>query len=217
MGFRSYIVGTQRTAIARGAKFGDVAGGNYTEFESDTGFMVARGDARAWLDFNFGVDNLGAGASAPDKINIGTSSIQTFGFDGVNTLEQVSACVEMNHNWAEGTTLYPHVHWYPTTAAAGSVIWFMEYAFAKAEGAVIPASATIQVTQAAGGVAWTERFASFPTIVLDATYKIGAQLHIRWYRAPATSGDNYGDDAALGTFGIHVRIDTLGSRLEYAK
>lgn len=191
------------------SRFGNVLAGNYSEFEPD-GFYSAHGEARAWIDFNFGAGALSRGASAPDLINLSATSIQTLGFDGVNTLEQVSTVLELNHNWAEGTIIKPHIHWYPTTSAAGSVKWQMEYVIVASDG-VVPASTTISVIQSAGGVAWTERFASFPDI--DASgYLIGSQMHIRIFRDPADGDDDYGADAALATFGLHVLLDTLGSR-----
>lgn len=182
---------------------------DYAEFE-DNGFLEFNGDARAWIDFNFGVGALTRGGSAPDLINVSGTSIQTLGFNGVNTLEQVSAVLEMNHNWAEGTLLRPHVHWLPTTANAGNVVWQLEYAIVQ-DGDTVPASTTITVTQAASGVAWQQQFATFPTI--DATgFTIGAQAFFRLFRDPTIGADTYGFDAAIATFGIHVLLDTLGSR-----
>jgi hypothetical protein len=184
---------------------------DYAEFEDD-GFLEFHGDARAWVDYNFGVGALSRGASAPDLISLSATSIQTLGFDGVNTLEQVSATLELNHNWAEGTIIKPHVHWYPSTAGAGSVEWFMEYVIVE-DGAVVPASTTIAILQAAGGVAWYPKFAAFPDIVTTGV-TIGAQMHIRLYRNPTAGNpdDTYGADAALATFGLHVLVNTLGSR-----
>jgi hypothetical protein len=190
-------------------RIGDVANGNYSEFEAD-GTLEFVGDATVWIDYNFGVGALNRGAAAPDLINLSATSIETLGFDGVNTLEQVSTVLELNHNWREGSTIYPHVHWYPVNGNAGNVKWNMEYVIVARDG-VVPASTTIVVVQAAGGVAWTERFASFPTI--DASgFTIGAQMHIRLFRDPNDGDDTYGSDAALATFGLHVELDTVGSR-----
>lgn len=192
------------------ATFGDVDAGDYTEFECPDGFMAAYGDARAYIDYNFGIGALARGAAAPDLINLSATSIQTLGFNGVNTLEQVSTVLELNHDWAEGTTIMPHIHWYPTTAGAGNVLWQMEYVIVP-RYSLVPGSTTITVVQAAGGIAWTERFASLPNI-LTPGITIGAQMHIRLFRDPTAGADTYGSDAALATFGLHVLINTLGSR-----
>lgn len=175
----------------------------------DANDLRVGGDA-VWIDYNFGVGALTRGSAAPELITIGTTSIETLAFDGVNTLEQVSTVLEVNHNWKEGTNLSPHLHWYPTTAAAGSVKWFLEYAWTKT-GGVVPASTTITVITPTTEVAWHTIFSGFPEI--DGTgYLIGSQLHIRLYRDPTDEDDDYGADAALATFGIHAEIDTLGSR-----
>lgn len=163
-----------------------------------------------WVDFNFGVNSLSRGSAAPDLINLSATNIETLSFDGVNTLEQVSVVLEMNHNWKEGTIIKPHLHWYPVNGNVGNVKWLLEYSWV-AWDSIVPASTTISVIQAAGGIAWHVRFASFPDI--DGTGMIiGSQLHMRLYRNPTDGDDTYGSDAALATFGIHVEVDTLGSR-----
>lgn len=169
--------------------------------------LTPGGDA-VWLDFNFGIGGLARGASAPDLIALGTTSIETLGFDGINTPEEVSVALELNHNWKEGTNLKPHIHWYPTTAAAGNVNWQMEYVLVH--GNVVPASTIINVIVATPGVAWRSVFTNFPEIVTTG-FVIGTQFHVRLFRDP-TDNDTYGSDVALATFGVHVQIDTLGSR-----
>lgn len=201
------VTGTPKNFVG-GAIYGDYPD-NYAEFESN-GFLKFVGGARAWIDYNFGVGALNRGAAAPDLINLSATSIETLGFDGVNTLEQVSTVLELNHNWAEATVLKPHIHWYPSTTGAGSVKWNMEYVIVASDG-VVPASTTISVIQSGGGVAWTERFASFSDIVTTG-FTIGSQMHIRIFRDPTDGDDDYGADAALATFGLHVLLDTLGSR-----
>ena len=176
--------------------------------------LIFTGDGRMWLDFNFGVNSLTRGAGAPDLINVAGTDIETLGFDGINTTEEVSIVLEMNHNWAEETLIKPHVHWYPTTTDQGNVNWQLEYVFV-AMGAVVGASTTINIIQAAAGVAWTHQLAAFADI--DATgLLIGTQLHVRLFRDP-TDSDTYAADAALATFGLHVLIDSLGSREVFAK
>lgn len=188
---------------------------DYAEFESD-GFLAFHGEARAWIDFNFGVGSLTRGASAPDLITLSATNIQTLGFNGVNTPEQVSTVIEINHNWAEGTEIEPHVHWYATDGNAGNVKWQLEYVLVDGHsGDTVPAPTTISVVSAAAG-AWVSIYEDFPGI--DATgITIGYQMHIRLFRDPTDPQDTYGSDAALATMGLHVLVDTLGSRGEYTK
>lgn len=167
------------------------------------------GGTGVWIDFNFGINALSRGAAAPDIIDLAGTDIETLGFDGVNTTEEVSVVLELNHNWKEGTVLKPHVHWYAVNANAGNVNWQMEYVLVPI-GGVVPAPTTINVIQAAPGVAWQGMFAVFADIVTTG-FTIGTQLHIRLFRDP-TDNDTYGSDAALATLGLHVQVDALGSR-----
>lgn len=163
-----------------------------------------------WVDFNFGVGALTRGSAAPNLISLGATSIEVLGFDGVNTLEQVSASIEMDHNWKEGSIVKPHLHWLPATAAAGSVKWQLEWVVVD-DDSTLGASATLAVLQAAPGVAWQMQRADFADINL-AGYDIGTQFFLRLFRDPTDGDDDYGADAALATFGLHVQVDTLGSR-----
>lgn len=169
--------------------------------------LTPGGDS-VYIDFNFGINSLSRGSSAPDIIDLSATNIETLGFDGINTTEEVSIVLELNHNWKEGTNLRPHIHWYATTAAVGNVNWQMEYVLVNEN--VVPASTVINTIAATPGVAWQEIFTNLPQIVTTG-YVIGTQLHLRLFRDP-TDNDTYGADAALATFGLHVEIDTLGSR-----
>lgn len=192
---------------------GDVSGGDYIQIDADGLFLF--GGARQWVDFNFGVGALNRGAAAPDLINLSASSIQVLGFDGVNTLEQVSVTMELDHMWVEGTAIYPHVHWLASTAGAGNVKWQLEYTLIGV-GEVVPASTTITVVQAAPGVAWQHRFAGLAAIPTTGL-TIGAQVAARLFRDPTDGDDSFGADAALLTFGFHVLVNSLGSRAIAAK
>lgn len=189
------------------AEFGNPP--NYSEFEDD-GTLVFNGDATTWCDFNFGVNALARGGSAPDLITVGSTAIEVLGFDGINTTEEVSVVLEMDHMWKEGSTIYPHVHWLPTTDDAGDVKWQLEYVVVQ-DNDVMGASTTISILQAAGGVAWTQKRANFPSVNL-AGFLIGAQFYARFFRDPTDGDDDYGADAAVATFGLHIEQDTTGSR-----
>jgi hypothetical protein len=162
----------------------------------------------AWIDYNFPVSSLGRGASPPDFIQLSSTGIYVAGFDGVNTVEQVFGSIEMNHNWAEGTVIKPHVHWLPSSAAAGNVKWYLTYTLTQ-DGDVEPSSTTISVTTATNSTAWENLRSDFPDIVTTGKV-IGAQFSFRFYRDP--DDDTYAADAAAKTIGLHVQVNSLGSR-----
>lgn len=193
--------------------FGDVRGGTYTAFES-TGFQQSVGDY-VWLDYNFGTGALGTGVSAPDLVEIDSSGIFLRSFDGGVTSEQTFFSLEMNHNWAEGTYVEPHVHWMPTTTGTGVVVWYMTIGLTSPLSPTFT-SQTISVTASiTENSQWKSFYTEFPSVTMPL-YTIGTQWDARFYRVP-TGVDTYSDDAAVSTVGLHVQVDSLGSREESSK
>lgn len=163
-----------------------------------------------YRDYNFNPSTLGVGATPPSMTQLAATGIFLSSFGGGATTEQVFGAVELDHDWAEGTLIYPHVHWMPVNANAGNVKWQMTYTF-LVDGAVYVAPATIPVVAAAPGVAWEDNQADFPAIV-TAGYLIGTQFCFRFFRDPTDGDDTYGSDAMVSTIGLHVQVNSLGSR-----
>jgi hypothetical protein len=166
-------------------------------------------DQPVWQDINLGGTALGTGASAPDLINLDTTSISVYAFDGNVTSEMLSGSFELQHDYKEGTDLYPHLHFLPVNANAGTVKFFLEYYIR--EDNRVKLTATISATKATNSIAWEELLLAFPAIT-GTSLKIGSQIFFRLYRVPTDAADTYNSDVALATVGIHYQIDTLGSR-----
>jgi len=197
------------------SKLGVPASTDYTGVEAD-GTLVFNGAATVWEDLQVPGMSVGAGPSSPDLIHFaGSVTLSVYGFDGGSTLEQVYFTCQIPHARKVGSTIYPHVHWAPTTAGAGNVKWNLEYTWQNWD-ATFGASTTISVTAAAGGTAWYHHLTSFPTIT-GTGMGISSILVCRLYREPSDIADTYGADAAFLAFDIHYEIDTVGSRQEAAK
>ena len=168
-----------------------------------------------WDDIRIPGTSVRSGASAPDlEPWLGAGGLRLPTFNGGATLEQVYFTIQLPHSYKLGTPIYPHVHWGPTTAGAGNVIWNLEYSWVD-NGRVSPAAATIQATDAAGGAAWTSQTASFDAITpVNGTNGdiLSGMITCRLYRDPTLAGDTYADDASLLEFDFHIRLDTIGSR-----
>lgn len=189
------------------AKFGSDT--SYTEIESD-GTVVFAGDATVWKDeYPQLLAIPRGGGNTPGTIDLDNTSIQVYAFDGGVTTEELHGKFEVQHDYKEGTNPVPHIHWYPTDNSAGDVTWFGEYWARKGSGYL--ASGTLQTVQSAGGTAWVERRVNFPELD-GSNLEIATQVHVRLYRDPTYSGDTYSSDAAIGTFGWHYQVDTIGSR-----
>jgi len=163
-----------------------------------------------WKDENFDVASYRAtGSVPPDVVTIPTTGIQTVSFDGAATVEDISACKELNHDYREGTAIVFHVHWYPTTSAIGNVKWQLEYYITDHDST--PVKGTIAIVAPAGGVAWAAKRADFAALDLGVMATIGAQIHFRFFRNPADVQDTYAADAAVATVGYHYQTNSRGS------
>lgn len=175
-----------------------------------------------WDDLRIPGEALGRAASAPELATFGPSgSLQAYTFDGDDagglTLEQVYFSIQLPHNYKQGTAIYPHVHWTPTTAGTGNVEWFLEYSWSNRTDA-FTAPLTISGVGAASGAAWTHTMTNIGTMPIDGTGKtISSMLECRLYRDPADEHDTYAADAAILEFDVHYEIDSCGSSSETAK
>ena len=155
-------------------------------------------------------------ATAPDLIAFApaATTLLTYGFDGTGTDEQAYFAIQLPHSYKEGTDIYPHVHWTPTDANAGTVVWTLEYTWINRD-ATASAPTTIKTTAVnAGGVAWVHKYSDF-TDISGTGKKISSMLMCRLTRLGAD--DTYAHDAALLEVDFHFVIDSLGSIGELVK
>lgn len=176
------------------------------------------GDSTVWDDLMFPATAINpAGAANPAGIDTDNG---WFLFDSAAT-ETISVIVQLPHRWKVGSTLYPHVHWHKTTAAAGNVRWQLEYKWAGI-GDVMDASftpLTVDTPIAATPDTNTaqKHLISSWTGISAAGKGISSILVCRISRVGGATEDTYGADAALLQFDIHYEIDSLGSELEFTK
>lgn len=163
-----------------------------------------------WVDYNIDLTALPNGASAPDLVALNGGTILVYAFDGGATTEQLFGKLEINHDWAEGTNIIPHIHWLPTTAAVGNVKWNLTYSWTDLSTAE-PVATTISVVTATAGSAWFNQQSAFPEIPHEGR-KVGSQFCFRLWRNPSDAQDTYTADAAIKTLGIHAQVDSFGSR-----
>ncbi len=205
------ITSDQRIVIKSAVEnvIGDYQGGDYLSIELD-GTIEFNGAATVWEDENVGDVLLGRGASAPDLVQVNSGTIYLPGFDGVNTTEQLFASIEIPHSYKQGSNLIFHVHWAPVNADVGNVLWQLTYSITE-DGDAQSAETTIEIQQAAPGVAWEQNRADFPAIN-GAALLIENQIDFRFFRDPSDDDDTYGSDAVVKTVGFHYEKDTVGSR-----
>ncbi len=162
-------------------------------------------------DLNFPALSLAKSASlTPNQaVVFASGGIQGLLFDGSTQVNEVFGSGEILHSYEQGSDLYPHVHWMPTTTDEGNVTWFLEYNVVNVNG-VYSTPVTVNVSQSVNGTAWIHRVADFPAID-GSGLVIGSQIVFRLYRNATDVTDTYTANAALLSFGIHYKLDSVGS------
>jgi hypothetical protein len=166
------------------------------------------------------------GTSPPDFTTVfaGSGNIDYYAFDGGSLLEQVYFSVQMPHCWKEGSTIYPHVHFAPTSTNTGDtnerVVRFgLEYtwgqigeAFAAPQAFNMDSAGFVPNTSL-----WKHLLCTNGTGIAGTGKGLSSILMGRLYRNPADSVDTYPQDVAFLSFDLHYEIDALGSEQEYVK
>jgi hypothetical protein len=165
-----------------------------------------------WKDENFDFTNARSTAgTVPSLVVVPGTTIEVTAFNGTATAEQVCIVKELNHDYQEGTDLFFHTHWFPTTTASGFVKWNIDYWITHSDFTTV-ISGTLSVKEyASPNTAWVQKFTSFPNFSLGALGKIGSQIAFRFYRDPTDSEDTYGAPAAVATIGWHYLTNSRGS------
>ena len=139
-------------------------------------------------------------------------------FFSPNTLHEVWSTFHILHDYAIGTSLYPHIHWSPNTTSTGTVRWGIEYTVAKGhqQGAssTFPASTTVYVEQTVSAPSQYQHFVaevSLANAIPPTNVEPDSVIMIRFFRDAAHPNDTF-PDAVMGMFGdLHYQVNTLST------
>lgn len=172
----------------------------------------------AWDDIRVPMENTRLNASKSEPaFEDWIDGIHAFHFENNNQDdESLHFSIQIPHDWAVGTTLHPHLHWYPKSTDTGSVVWELEHVAAAIDTA-FPVAVTSSVkTQAAVGTLNQHQIVEFDLI--DGKYlNISSMIHFRLTRLGGDGDDDFADDAVAGEFDVHYQRDSNGSFHEYQK
>jgi hypothetical protein len=196
---------------------GNIAGGNYSEFEAD-GTLQFIGDATVWKDINIGSGFVQLPAASAPSI---TTFLDNVGADtDIATLEfavgeKVGSTVELQHDYKEGSDFTFHIHFQCDAAPTGTdyVKWQIDYTIVR-DGTTMSPVTTI-VVEVAVDTQYEQVRASWAATT-GTGFQIGDQISFKLSRIAAV-GDAYTGTAKLKTVGIHYEVDTVGSRTAGAK
>jgi hypothetical protein len=168
-------------------------------------------DDRTKLGWRDNIVQLTSQADNPDAatLNIFRDGIHAYTFFA-GQVSEACAVFHVDHDYAMGTALYPHIHWAINTTATGTIRWGVEYTLAKGHGQMaFGPTTTVYVEQAADGTAYKHFIAE----VSDANAIPGTGIEpdtlilCRFFRDGANVNDTLAADAFVFCVDLHYQAD----------
>lgn len=204
------------------AKLGDVAGGNYSEIESD-GTLKLNGNATVWDDIRITPGSFDRpGVADPAYV----AYYPAGGGLGVYLPEFAkndfaSFTIQLPHGYKQGTDISVHLHWTPGDRGneenGATVGWKVDYSWANADG-TFGAMATADLSDACDGTDHKHQMTPQVTIDGHTTPKTISSMLMCNIRRSDTGADDTWASAVSGQLPLllevdfHFEIDTIGSR-----
>lgn len=133
-----------------------------------------------------------------------------------NAINSVAIIAQMPHSWKIGSDIHPHIHWHPTTADVGNVVWELQYKWTNVNAIEDTNWTTIYLIEACDGVANKYQVASFP-VISGSGKTLSSIIKIKISRIGTDGTDTYPVAALFDEFDIHYQLDTAGSSEELVK
>ncbi len=137
--------------------------------------------------------------------------------------DYVVVVFQINHDWKLGTTVFPHLHWWQTTASIPN--WLIQHRWQKQGSAKTTSWTSAKWTSSA--FTWSSgtlnQITDFGGVTPPAGYSMSDILQIRLLRDKANgSGLFSGSDGLAATvdavnLDVHYEVDSDGSDTEYSK
>jgi len=180
---------------------------NYTQFELD-GLQTMVGTARVFRHLVVGVSSVRAGGTAPTDAIVGVFAVKQF---SQTVTQSVFFNVHVPTDWALNTDINVHVHWAPTTAAAGSVVWDMDYVcVASNNGELLSAATTPLTVTSSTNSTQDELLETVDMIINGAGCAFEDTIGIQISRDTGDGADTYGAKASLVYIEFEYIADKLG-------
>jgi len=196
-----------------------LVGDNFTEFEED-GTMHANGDATCWRDEVREATTLqqtGAGIS----FNNAESTVDYL--TTANTADYMLTNVQLNHDRELTANINPHIHWFQDQNQTPN--WLLQYRWQRNGQAKVTAWTNYRCnTNALAYTAGTiMQISSGSGLTPPVDTSVSDIIQFRIIRDNTnTSGlfagaNTYTATAGIVSFDVHIKLDTMGSRLEFTK
>lgn len=176
------------------------ADGNISELDDRT--------KQGWRDNVVQLDIQVGNPDAP-TLNVFRDGIHAYNFADA-TLTEAFANFHVDHDYAMGTALYPHIHWAVNSTATGTVRWGIEYTTAKGHGqAAFGATTTVYVEQAADGTPYKHYVAevSLADAIPGTNIEPDTLILCRFFRDGEHANDTLADDCFVFCVDMHYQAD----------
>lgn len=200
-------------------------GTNGMVFQND-GSILLIGTATNWDDFVVSpAVGKNSGGAVPGWSAF-VDNIFAHKFEDTKT-QSLDFSIQLPHSYKPGSTLYPHIHWSPMTAAGTTrVLWQITYQWVNYGAAYngttstnitgytlanegSPARSLVQyescITPIGAGITGTGM--NISSILMCKLTRLGSN----------TVEDNYTGDAAILSIDFHYEVDSFGSKTQFAK
>lgn len=193
-------------------QFGNVTGGNYSEFETD-GTLELHGNATTWEDLSapLNTERQGAGGKPDyDFTNLGLLFPQN------DDAEIAYLIIQMQHQKLLESDIKLHVHYIQSVAAQPT--FKIDYRWYNNSSTVPGSWTTISSADGSKGLfSWSSgsilQIATFPTVSALTGETVSSNIDIKLYR---DDNDVTGDVLAKYV-DLHYQVDSFGSREEFSK
>jgi hypothetical protein len=206
---------------AQGGRFGSKGQGNYADFEAD-GTLVFYGDSTAFRD-EFG-PLIGQNFTSPASDIVTDAAEGTIVFkDSCALADYVSMPVQINHDAKAMSDVYPHLHWWQTSANLPN--WLIQYRWQQNGAAKVTTWTSVKyVSHAFTYVSGTlNQITAFGALSPPANTGVSVVLQLRLLRDTKNASTLFtGNDPLSGNvsamfFDTHIEVDMLGSHGQYTK
>lgn len=203
-------------------RFGDAT--NYSQFEAD-GTLLLHGTATTWTDLLINPALASSnGNNKPVWSKFVETNIFTWAFADA-AVNEITFTVQLPHNYKEGSTIYPHVHWSSTTDPGTTrVKWVLEYQWVNHQTSFTATTTSTESGFQIAGVtgrsvnAYEHIITPISSAGLVGTGKsISSLLICRLYRDGSAADDTFTGTAFLLSADFHFEIDSFGSRGQFTK
>lgn len=169
----------------------------------------------SWLHNTMGWDDITADLSAGKAVGANAPTWSTFR-DGISayefsagTMNEIWITFHIKHDYAEGSLVYPHIHWSPNTTSTGVVRWGMEYTVAKGhDQEAFPSTTTIYLEP---NITSNKQYQHIVSEASDDqafdAFEADTLVLMRIFRDAANAADTFPDTVFAFTADIHFQAN----------